>query len=114
MPPDIGQTVIERGEPARTMGRKGDPTKRRKISGVDVRTYARKPCAYVEPLGNLPKAGRRDSNNASIRVTAYEGFLEVIVTQVNPSESSQDGSSAVLGEEDKGRKLQTVDLRSAA
>ena len=103
------------GETRTTHGPEGESaTARREISGVEVRTNTRKPFAYVEPLDQLPKSGHQDSNNASIRAPAYEGCQAVIVTQVYPASSSQKGISAILEEEDKGQKFQTVDQCSVA
>ena len=84
------------------------------IGGVAARSYAREPIAYIDPLHQLPKAGRQDIDNASVRVPAHEGFQEVIAIQVNPAGSSPNGSIMVFGKEDNGQKFHAVDQRSVA
>ena len=84
------------------------------IGRVDVRMYARKPRAYIEPLHQLPKAGRQDIDNASVRVPAYEGCQAVIVTQVNPASSPLEGSSMAIKEANQCQQLQSVYQSSVA
>ena len=69
---------------------------RGKISGVEVRSYAREPSAYIEPKRQHPKYGHQDSNTSRVRVPEYEGDQAVIATLVNPAGSPPKGGGMVF------------------
>ena len=66
------------------------------------------PCADVQPLHQLPKAGHQGSNNACVGVAPDEGGQEVIVVEVNPAEGPPKGGSAIIEKEDQRQKPQAV------